>query len=64
MPGCKGAFTLAPRQFAQTFSRKKPLYINHLHRHDKAMTGTGHCQAPIGVAVEFWGRANAGFAGG
>jgi hypothetical protein len=40
------------------------LYIKYLHRHDKAMTGTGRCQAPIGVAVEFWGRANAGFAGG
>jgi len=38
--------------------------INHLHTHDKAVTGTAGRQASIGAAVEFWARANAGDANG
>jgi hypothetical protein len=60
----KRACQLGWRQFAQTFSRKNPLYINDLHRNDKAVTGTSLLQPRIGAAVEHWAPASAGLAGG
>jgi hypothetical protein len=55
---------LGRRYFAQTFSRKKPLYINNLHNNDKAVTGITLRQPRIGAAVEHWTLASAGLAGG
>ena len=40
------------------------MYINYLHTDDSLVTGTALRQANIGAAVEFSGRASAGFAGG
>ena len=37
--------------------------IKHLRTSDRAVTGTPRRQAPVGVAVEFWARANPGLAG-
>jgi len=58
----QGAFLLAWLQFAQIFSIKNSLYINHLQRLDKAATGTVPRQGSIGAAVEFSARAGAGVA--
>jgi hypothetical protein len=64
MPSRKGASALARTQFAQTFSREKLLFINHLRAHDKAVTGVARRQPSAGAAVEFWAGVNAGFADG
>jgi hypothetical protein len=55
---------LARIQFAQGFSRKKPLQIKELHENYRPMTGAMPFRASIGAAVEFWTRASIGPAGG
>jgi len=54
----------ALRWIAQNFGSEKALKINHLHDHDKTVTGLVPRQALFGALVEFSTRANPRFAHG